>query len=207
MKFLDLRSQFRDFAVFSVADIRRMEADFDVRRLVEWQKKRYIKKIIKNYYVFADLEITEPVLFTIANIIYQPSYISFEMALSYYHLIPESVYGITCATTRKTTTFRAAAGDFIYRSVKPGLFFGYTPHPYQKQPYLVAEMEKALLDYFYLNPDLKTDDDFSELRINRSELLNQLNQNKLNKYLAAFGSRALKKRVLRFLEFIRHDDI
>src|SRR3989339_2115183 len=113
MQFLDLKSQFRDFIVLSVSDIRKAEPEFGVRRLVEWQKKGYIKKIIKNFYVFGDQEITEPGLFTIANDIYSPSYISFEMALAHYHLIPESVYGITSATTKKTTVFGTQLGDFI----------------------------------------------------------------------------------------------
>lgn len=206
MKFIDLKNQFREFTVFSVSDIRKAEADFDGRRLTEWQKKGYIKKIIKNYYAFSDLEITEPMLFTIANTIYAPSYVSFEMGLSYYHLIPESVYGITSATTNKTAVFRTGAGDFIYRSLKPKAFFGYSPIPYRQQRYLMADMEKALIDYFYLNPDLKTDDDFKGLRINREELVGQINQTKMEKYLAAVGSRAVTKRVLGFMEFIRHDD-
>lgn len=207
MRFLDLKNQLRDFVVFGVGDVRKIQPDFDVRRLVEWQKKGYIKKIIKKFYVFGDQEITEPALFTIANAIYSPAYISFEMALSYYHLIPESVYGVTCATTKKTAEFRTQVGDFIYRSVKPEAFFGYSPIPYQKQHYLMAEPEKALLDYFYLNPDVAGEGDFEELRINREELPARVNRAKLEKYLAACGSRALTKRVLKFLEFIRHAEL
>lgn len=71
----------------------------------------------------------------------------------------------------------------------------------------MAETEKALLDYFYINPSMAGDNDFLELRINREELLSRLNQDKLEEYLAAFGSLALKKRVIKFMEFIRHDDI
>ena len=207
MQFLDLKSQFRDFAVLSVSDIRKAEPDFDVRRLVEWQKKGYVKKIIRNFYAFGDQEITEPALFAIANTIYSPSYISFEMALADYNLIPESVYGITCATTKKTAAFQTPLGDFIYRSLKPELFFGYTPILFQDQHYLMAEPEKALLDFFYLNPTLLNDDDFAGLRINRDELLAKINQEKLEKYLAVIDSRALKKRVSKFFKFIRHADI
>ncbi len=207
MRFLDLKNQLRDFVVFGVGDVRKIQPGFDVRRLVEWQKKGYIKKIIKKFYVFGDQEITEPALFTIANAIYSPAYISFEMALSYYHLIPESVYGITCATTKKTAAFQTPVGDFIYRSVKPEAFFGYSPVPYRKQRYLLAEPEKALMDYFYLNPDVAGEGDFEELRINREELPARVDRAKLEKYLAACGSRALTKRVLKFLEFIRHAEL
>lgn len=206
MRFLDLRNQLRDFTVFGVGDIRKIQPDFDGRRLVEWQNKGYIKKIVRNYYVFGDLDLIEPALFVVANKIYAPSYISLEMALAHYHLIPESVYGITSATTKKTVDFSTPLGNFIYRSLKPEGFFGYAPIPYQKRNYLMAEPEKALLDYFYLNPSVTGDNDFSELRINREEFLRQLNQAKLEKYLQAFGSQTLTKRVLKFLTFIKHAD-
>lgn len=206
MKFLDVRNRLGDRILFTISDLRKIEPDFDRRRLVEWQKKAYIKKIIKNFYVFYEVEITEPMLFVIANTIRPHSYISFEMALAYYQLIPESVYGITSATTKKTAVLETPLGDFIYRSLKPELFFGYTPIPYQKHHYLMAEAEKALLDYFYLNPVLQSDNDFLELRMNREELLARIDQEKLERYLAAFGSQALNKRASAFLTFIRHAD-
>jgi predicted transcriptional regulator of viral defense system len=207
MQFLDLKNHFRDSAVLSVSDIRKMEPGFDVRRLVEWQKKGYIKKIIRNFYVFSDQETTEPTLFVIANTIYQPSYVSFEMALAHYQLIPESVYGITSATTKKTTMFGTQLGDFIYHSIKPELFFGYNLTPFRGQHYLMAEAEKTLLDFFYLNPTIVGDEDFAGLRINPDEFTSKISREKLNKYLAVFDSQALKKRILRFIKFINHADI
>lgn len=207
MQFLGLRNHFRDFAVFSVSDIKKTEPNFDVRRLVEWQKKGYIKKIIRNFYVFSDRETAEPALFMIANSIYQPSYVSFEMALSHYQLIPESVYGVTSATTKKTAGFKTPKGDFIYRSLKPELFFGYTTIPFQNQRYLIAEPEKAVLDFLYLNSTLLNYNDFEGLRINRDEFLAKINQEKLEKYLAVFGSRSLSQRAIEFIKFINHVDI
>lgn len=207
MRFLDVRNQLRDVTMFSLLDLRKIESGFDRRRLVEWQKKGYIKKIIRNFYVFSDQEITEPALFVIANTVYSHSYISFEMALTHYQLIPESVYGITSATTKKTTMLKTPLGDFIYRSLKPELFFGYIPIPFQNQRYLIAEPEKALLDFFYLNPTLLNDEDFAGLRINQDEFSAKINQEKLEKYLSVFDSPTLKKRVLKFIEFIRHADI
>ena len=207
MRFLDVRNHLRNVTIFSLSDLRKIESGFDRRRLVEWQKKGYIKKIIRNFYVFSDQSISEPALFVIANSIYSPSYISFEMALTHYQLIPESVYGVTSATSKKTTVFGTRLGDFIYRSIKPELFFGYTAIPFQNQRYLMAEPEKALLDFFYLNPTVLNNDDFVGLRINQDEFSAKINQQKLEKYLAVFDSLTLKKRVLKFMEFIRHADI
>ena len=63
--------------------------------------------------MFADTELNEETFFLIANKIYNPSYVSFEMALSYYRLIPEGVYSITSATAKKTIKFKTTVGDFF----------------------------------------------------------------------------------------------
>jgi predicted transcriptional regulator of viral defense system len=122
MRYIDLENLFKDFTIFSLSDIRRIDASFHRRRLNEWQDRGYIKKIIRGYYISSDLEIDEHVLFEIANRIYRPSYISLETALSYYHLIPESVYGISSASTRRTYTFKTPIGEFSYKTIKPQLF-------------------------------------------------------------------------------------
>ncbi len=75
--------------------------------------------------MFTDTPLNEETLFLIANKLYAPSYVSFEMALSYYGLIPEGVYAITSATSKKTATFQTPIGKFSYRTLKPQLFFGY----------------------------------------------------------------------------------
>ena len=125
MKFLELKSELRDFTIFSLNEIKNIEPGFHRRRLNEWQDNGYIKKVVRGYYIFSDLKLSEEILFKIANRIYLPSYISLESALSYYHLIPESVYGITSISTRKTYHFVTSIGEFIYRALKPPLFFGY----------------------------------------------------------------------------------
>jgi predicted transcriptional regulator of viral defense system len=105
MQYLEFQNVLKDFTVFSLADIRQVEPGFHRRRLNEWQEKGYIKKVVKGHYVFSGQELDERGLFEIANRIYAPSYVSFEMALSYYGLIPESVFAITSASTRKTSRF------------------------------------------------------------------------------------------------------
>lgn len=89
MQYIELKEALKGFTVFSLMDIKKVDSSFFRARLNEWQDKGYIKKVIKGYYIFSDIELSENVLFDIANRIYSPSYVSFEMALSYYHLIPE----------------------------------------------------------------------------------------------------------------------
>ena len=205
MKFLELKSQLSKFIIFSLTDIRKIEPGFYRSRLNEWQNKGYIKKIIKKNYIFSDQNIDEQTLFFIANKIYQPSYISLEMVLSYYHLIPESTYGLTSITTKKTAIFKTKVGDFSYRSVRPELFFGYSLADFQGQKIKLAEIEKAILDYLYLNSHLKTESDFSELRLNLEELLANWNETKFNQYLTVFTNKRLNARAKKFINYLKHD--
>jgi len=191
MQFVDFKNELKDFTVFSTRDIIKVDSNFHSQRLSEWQVKNYIKKISKDYYIFSELEISESVLFLIANRLYAPSYISFEMALSYHNLIPESVYGITSVTSLKTKSFNIIIGNFIYRHIKPELIFGYKLKKHQNQFYKIAEIEKAVLDYFYLNSNLKSEDDFIELRINVKEFKESIDRNKFEKFLELFNNKSL----------------
>jgi len=201
LNFIHFKNSLRDFPVFSIADIRAAHGGFDRRRLSEWQKKGYIKKIVKGYYLFSDIEMNEGLLLTIANKIYKPSYISFETAMSHYRLIPESIYMITSASTKRTSLFETPLVRFSYRTIKPALFFGYSLLPGGIK---MAFMEKALLDYFYINPALRTEDDFASLRINREEMLNRFNKKQLTDYMRRFSQKRLSKRMGHFLEWLEY---
>lgn len=205
MVFLALQEKLKDFIVFNLNDIRKIDAGFDLRRLSEWREKGYVKMIRRGHYAFAGLQMNESVLFLMANKIYAPSYVSLEMAMSHYSLIPESVYGITSVATRKTNHFLSDYGEFIYRHIKPQLMFGYALIGYQGQTYKIAEVEKAILDYFYLNPHLSSEHDFDGLRFNADEFGRQADRNKLSSYLNAFGNKSLTKRVNKFLRHIHYD--
>lgn len=202
MQYLEIKENLKDFVVVSANDILKVDPDFHKQRLSEWQKKGYIKKIAKGHYIFSDLEINESILFIIANQIFEPSYISLEMALSHYGLIPESVYGITSITSRKSYKFRSPVGQFSYRQIKPELMFGYKLINYQNHSFKMAEVEKAILDYFRINPKLRTEGEFEELRINRDVFLEKVDMKKLQNYLKQFNNKSLEKRVNRFIKYL-----
>jgi len=204
MQYIELKKVLKDFTVFSLIDIKKVDSNFCRRRLNEWQDKGYIKKIIKGYYIFSDLEINENAFFEIANRIYSPSYISLEMALSYYHLIPESVYGITSASTHKTYRFKTQIAEFSYRTIKPNLFFGYNLTKYNNKYFKIASIEKTILDYFYLNPGIKNKNDFASLRFNSELFLKQINEEKFYKFLNKFNKKVLTKRINSFLKFLKN---
>jgi len=72
MQYIELKEALKDFTIFSLNDIKKIDSRFFRSRLNEWQDKGYIKKIIKGYYIFSDLKLNEDVLFEIANRIYNP---------------------------------------------------------------------------------------------------------------------------------------
>jgi len=202
MQYVQLKEFLKDFTVFSLNDIRRIDNTFHRRRLNEWQDKGYIKKVVKGDYIFSDLELNENVLFEIANRIYSPSYISFEMGLFYYHMIPESVYGITSASSRRTYKFKTPIAEFNYKTIKPELFFGYNIIRYDNKYFKIASPEKAILDYFYINSHLKKESDFASLRINKDMFSEQIGTKRLYAFLKKFGQKTLKNRINSFLEFL-----
>ena len=204
MQYLDLKTQLKDFPVFSIKDIEKVDSSFHKQRLSEWQKKGYVKKVRQGFYIFSDLEINEQILFTIANRVYEPSYISLEMAFSIYGLIPEAVYGITSITSRKTKRLKTSIGDFIYRHIRPALLFGYQIREHDGHHYQIAEIEKAVLDYFYFNTKIKDAESFKGMRFNISEFKEKANMYKFNTYLKAFDNQTLTKRINSFLTYINH---
>ncbi len=204
MRYIAFLELFKDFTIFSLNDIRSVDPNFHRRRLNEWQDKGYVKKVIKGYYMLSDVPLNEDTLFDVANRIYSPSYVSFEMALSYYGFIPEAVYGITSVSTRVTRTFSTHLGEFIYHTLHPRFFFGYTTIGYgTDKHYTVASPEKAVLDHFYINPSLRKPDDFESLRFNRDTFFSHVKEPTLFEYLDRFRQKTLSIRINSFWRFMK----
>lgn len=199
--FFTFKDTLSEFIVFTPNDIRKFFPKFDNKNLVNWQKKGYIARIRNNYYCFSDVEKSEDFLYSAANAIYNPSYVSLESALSFYGIIPEGVFTVTSISTLKTNAFDTEFNRFTYRNVKLNLFFGYRLITYQNQSFKLATLEKTILDYLYLNPHINEVNDFEALRWNRLELVN-LNQNLMNNYLELFDSKALNQRVVNFKSYL-----
>lgn len=169
---------------------------------MEWQKKGYIIKLINKWYLFSDVEVSEETIFRISNNLLRPSYVSLESALSYYNIIPEAVYTHQSVSTRKTTRYSTPIGEFQYRTIPQSCYFGYTILRNEGFPILIAEFEKALLDYFYLNANLNTKEDLESVRFNTVEVQGKLNWEKFAQYAEIFNSPVLKKRINIFRKFI-----
>lgn len=195
MKYIEFRNQFKNCPIIRLSDVKNFYPNFDDRRLYEWQQKSYLKKIANNFYIFPEKELNESELNFIANLLYEPSYLSLEYALNYYSLIPEAVFWRTNITSRITKKLLTPIGNFSYRKVKNNLLFGYKLVENKEITFKIAEPEKAILDFLYLRKDLATKDDFKELRVNKDIFNEVVNIQKLNKYLKIFDSKKLTKRV------------
>ena len=83
----------------------------------------------------------------VANLIYGPSYVSLDYALSYHGLIPERVNTITSVTLRRSRSFHTPLGSFSYRTLKESRYaLGAALESVGKATFLMATAEKALAD-------------------------------------------------------------
>jgi predicted transcriptional regulator of viral defense system len=163
---------------------------------VDWQQRGYIQHLAGGAYIMVGYEVNEGLLFMAANQIYAPSYVSLESALAYHQIIPESVLGVTSVSARKTKQLESSWGQFSYRSMKPEYMFGYQvidPQPHRK--FLVATLEKAVLDYLYLNTHIQNLNDFDALRWNRAALEPLIDNANFDQYLKIYNKKALRDRV------------
>jgi predicted transcriptional regulator of viral defense system len=87
----------------------------------------------------------------LVNVLRPRSYISLESALVERGIITQSPSILTCVTPGYPQTFRGKSVSIVYRKISPGLYWGYEEKATRYNKYLIAEPEKALLDWIYLN--------------------------------------------------------
>jgi predicted transcriptional regulator of viral defense system len=95
----------------------------------------------------------------LANLLYRPSYLSFESALSRFGVLSQIPYTVTLATIRRSKRTILDGTDVEYRQLRADLFFGYRIDNGLE----IAEPEKALLDSLYLMKRGKLDLPLDEL--------------------------------------------
>jgi len=124
------------------------------QKINELMKSGEIVRVKKGLYVFgSDARQTPICKETLANLIYGPSCISLEYALSYHGLISERVEVVTSVTPKRDKEFTTPLGRFTYRLLGAAKY----PHGIEQEwidaqhPILIASPEKALCDYITLN--------------------------------------------------------
>lgn len=121
----------------------------------------------------------------VANTIYTPSYITSHWAMSFLGLIPEKATVYTSVTTRKSALFNNPLGTFRYRHIKPTAFFGYHAIELSGAKILMAEPEKALLDFWHAERGHWTYDRMAEMRFQNT---GQIDDTRLRRYAERFRS-------------------
>lgn len=151
------------------------------RMVLRWKKQGRIVALKRGLY-----ELTYPDDFHIpdlfvANCLYGPSYVSLETALSNYSIIPEISMGVTSISTKPTRRFKNKHGLFIYRSVNPVAYTGYTIQKEAGFDIRIAEPEKAIVDYIYFKTLRGKKIDFSQERLDRG-VIKRLSRKKMVAY-------------------------
>jgi predicted transcriptional regulator of viral defense system len=200
---IEFQNKMSPFRVFSTKDVAKQFPGMNPMNLVRWQRKGYILKLRNGWYAFQDTESHENIEWLAANLIYAPSYISLQTALSWYNLIPEMITMTTSVTSRKTNQFITSLGRFDYHRIKPELYgFGYTledADPDQGRfkngrKIMVASPQKAILDFFYINSFYDSEKEMEGLRLNENELAKALNED-FFRFLERYKNNALERRI------------
>lgn len=183
MNFNELRAKIQVSPIFTIEDILKWfpEVDYPTlkNQLFLWTKIGYLERIKKGLYKNNEWELKDNLILT--RYIYFPSYISLESALNYYGLIPDIPFSVTAVTNKKTSSFsNKHYGLFIYRHIKPELFFGYQEIKVGNWSYLIACPEKAFFDFLYLNYHRINPQNF--IKEFRLDMIKDFNWRKFKKY-------------------------
>lgn len=120
-----------------------------VKRLLAQGKLLHIRR---GLYCLTDKMgcVTKPHPFELAQYIYGPSYISFESALSFHRLIPETVYTVTSATGKRSKEFQTPLGAFSYLHLPiENLYTQVELIKENDYQFFMAKPWKAICDYVY----------------------------------------------------------
>jgi len=112
-----------------------------------------------------------------ANLIYGPSYISLEYALSFWGLIPERVEEVTSMTNKRNKLFDTPFGSFSYKYINSlkfsqGVTLEDTGNAYygtgnkHKISFFIATKEKAICDQIASVNEIKKEKDLTEYLAN-----------------------------------------
>jgi len=129
----------------------------------------------------------------LANILYQPSYLSLDYILYQNNLLTEVPNNFTSVARNKTMSFSNNFGNFFYHKVKDKLFCGFEMVEENNYTVWRATKAKALFDYLYLRRNILTNKKaVKELRLN-SDNLTKSDIRELRKYLKIEGSKKMEE--------------
>lgn len=167
-----------------------------ISRLV---KKGELIRLKNGFFVIAEKIEKSPVPYPqIANLLYGPSYLSCEWALSHYGMIPEGVYVVTSVAATKSKSFKTPLGTFDYIYLNHSRYsIGFDQKENSSGRFLIATPEKALADLVHFkSKKLESKDllvDLIEGRRIDEDLLKNLNKKHLLEIAECYRSFAVNK--------------
>jgi predicted transcriptional regulator of viral defense system len=111
----------------------------------------------------------------LVNVLRKDAYVSLESGLREYGISTQSPRTLTCLTTERAKNFKGRTITISYRNISPRLYWGFSRKTTRYGSYLIAEPEKAILDWIYLGIQNGTAPALDELdfsNIDRPKLLN-----------------------------------
>jgi predicted transcriptional regulator of viral defense system len=142
-------------------------------QFTRWKKSGRIYQLRRGLYAIAPpYQKVRPHPFVVANHLQRASYVSAQSALTFFGLIPETIYITISITAGRPERLETPLGIFEFRHIKPELLHGYQMVDLRDQQALVATPEKALLDLVYLQPGGETPEYLASLRLQNLEQFN-----------------------------------
>ena len=177
MKWTDLLSAVGTEPLFEtglllVGDVDRADV---TRQLSRWASSGKLVQLRRGLYAFGGvhargLRTLGP--YEIANRLVPGSYVGLSSVLARAGLIPEYVPVTTSVTTGRPARYVTALGTFVYRHVKPVMFWGYEATDLGSGVRTFASVpEKALIDVLYLERDAADSSYLDELRLQNLDRL------------------------------------
>lgn len=169
-------------------------------RIFYMVKKGELIRLKNGFYLIADKIRQGQIPYEqIANMLYGPSYVSLEYALSFYGMIPERVEMITSMTLGRDKKYNTPIGTFVYYRMQSKTYsIGIT----QKQAvnfvggFLIASPEKALADLVFKTCQGMSEDqlkvDLLESRRIDPECFHTLDKSLLSEISKSYKSKVVK---------------
>ena len=129
-------------------------------------------------------------LLSIVNALVEESYISLGYALNYYQLFDQHSATVVSITAAESKKYLFDGYTFRYAKVKRGMYFGFIERIVNGKKVRLAEAEKALIDYLYL------DKSFGSISLVFEKLKDHAREfdlQKLQKYAARSGFAVARK--------------
>jgi len=163
-------------------------------RIYRLTNSGWLKRIKRGLYLVVDSlsarSQNDLSLCIIANSLVSESYASLSYALNYYQMFDQYDKTITSVTVKNSKKYNFDGHTYNFSKVKKDRYFGFVEKRENGKIIRIAEAEKALIDYLYLDAGFGSASlVFEKIKDHHAEL----DINKLQEYAARFGATMLRK--------------